>query len=179
MAAPQIAIEVDPETGIWRTDSLPMVYVPRHFLVNNHRAMEEALGVEAYRRVLTPAGDRSALQWCTAEARSHGLQPEETVGHYLRRLSQRGWGRFSIEQLDAVAGTGRFSLRYSVFALEYGSAAGRSVCYMFEGFLVGAMGYLLQQAGRQGEPRCREVACAADGRHDACRFELVCVAAAA
>ncbi len=47
MAAPQVPIDVDPETGVWSSDDLPMLFVPRHFLINNHRAMEEALGGEA------------------------------------------------------------------------------------------------------------------------------------
>ena len=34
--APQLPIEVDSETGVWTSDALPMLYVPRHFFVNNH-----------------------------------------------------------------------------------------------------------------------------------------------
>ena len=49
MGKPEVDIDVDPETGIWRTDGLPMLYLPRHFMVNNHVAVEEALGLEAYR----------------------------------------------------------------------------------------------------------------------------------
>ena len=41
---PQVPIEVDESTGVWTTDGLPMLYVPRHFFVNNHTAIEEALG---------------------------------------------------------------------------------------------------------------------------------------
>jgi hypothetical protein len=62
MAAPQIPIEVDEATGVWRTDGLPMVYLPRHFLVNNHLAVEEALGLDAYRRILQVATEKSALR---------------------------------------------------------------------------------------------------------------------
>ena len=43
MGSPEVPIDVDPETGIWRTDGLPMIYLPRHFLVNNHLAVEAAL----------------------------------------------------------------------------------------------------------------------------------------
>src|SRR5699024_9495803 len=42
--APEMPIEVDSETGVWTTDALPMLYVPRHFFVNNHIGIEEALG---------------------------------------------------------------------------------------------------------------------------------------
>ena len=42
--APQLPIEVDSETGVWTSDALPMLYVPRHFFVNNHIGIEEVLG---------------------------------------------------------------------------------------------------------------------------------------
>ncbi|MGY2854908.1 hypothetical protein ACVWWF_003313 [Pseudomonas tolaasii] len=48
--APQLPIEVDSETGVWTSDALPMLYVPRHFFVNNHIGIEEVLGADAYAR---------------------------------------------------------------------------------------------------------------------------------
>ncbi|HLA31779.1 MAG TPA: DUF5943 domain-containing protein, partial [Pseudomonas sp.] len=42
--APEMPIQVDDETGVWTTDALPMLYVPRHFFVNNHIGIEEVLG---------------------------------------------------------------------------------------------------------------------------------------
>ena len=50
--APQLPIEVDSETGVWTSDALPMLYVPRHFFVNNHIGIEEVLGAEAYAEIL-------------------------------------------------------------------------------------------------------------------------------
>ena len=50
--APQLPIEVDSETGVWTTDALPMLYVPRHFFVNNHMGIEEVLGADAYAEIL-------------------------------------------------------------------------------------------------------------------------------
>ncbi len=64
MAEPQVPIDVDPETGVWSTDDLPMLFVPRHFLIDNHRAMEQALGAKAYGRHLHCAGHKSAYRWC-------------------------------------------------------------------------------------------------------------------
>src|SRR5215813_14165961 len=104
MAGPEVPIDVDPETGIWRTDGLPMVYLPRHFLVNNHVAAEEALGLDTYRRVLQAATDKSALHWCRAEMKTHGLTPEATFRHYFKRLSQRGWGQFTVDRLGSAGG---------------------------------------------------------------------------
>ena len=50
--APQLPIEVDSETGVWTSDALPMLYVPRHFFVNNHRGIEDVLGADAYAEIL-------------------------------------------------------------------------------------------------------------------------------
>ncbi|HWT08533.1 MAG TPA: DUF5943 domain-containing protein [Roseomonas sp.] len=173
MAQPQVPIDVDPETGIWRTDGLPMIYLPRHFLVNMQQAVETAIGAAAYRDILYASSDLSALQWCRAEAKTHGLSPVDTFRHYLRRLSQRGYGQMEITALDEQAGSAEVTVRHSAFALGYGPQAGRPVCYTFEGSYAGAMRYILEKAGRKGEPRCREVACLAAG-HPECRFELRC-----
>jgi hypothetical protein len=48
MANPSVPIKIDPDTGIWSTDGLPMIYMPRHFFVNNHLAIEAALSEEVY-----------------------------------------------------------------------------------------------------------------------------------
>ena len=60
---PQLPIDVDPATGVWSTDGLPMIYVPRHFFVNNHVEVEAALGREVYSNSLYAAGRRSAGYW--------------------------------------------------------------------------------------------------------------------
>ncbi len=176
MAAPQVPIDVDPETGIWRTDGMPMIYLPRHFLVNMQKSIEDAIGAEAYRRILYASADLSALQWCRAEATTHGLTPVETFRHYLKRLSQRGYGQLEITALDENAGTAEVTVRHSAYALGYGPNTGRCVCYMFEGSFAGGMRFVREQAGRAGDPACREVACAANGAPE-CRFALTCEAA--
>jgi len=172
MAKPEVPIDVDAATGIWQTDGLPMVYLPRHFLVNNHRAVEEALGLEAYREILRAATAKSAIHWCQAEARTHGLAPDATFRHYFKRLSQRGWGQFTVDELDLDRRRGSISLRHSVFVLERPTGADRPVCYMFEGFMTGAFRFLLEDSGNRVETHCRESQCAAHGRHDHCRFEF-------
>lgn len=173
MANPEVPIDVDAETGVWRSDGLPMLYVPRHFFVNNHRAVETALGVEPYRAVLAAACEESARYWCEQNAQHHGLAPAATFHHYLNRLSQRGWGRFTTELLDPARGTAKVRVEQSAFALEYGAGAGRRVCYMFEGFLSRAFRFLLLATGLSGEPVCSETSCAAD-RHPHCSFEVTC-----
>ena len=42
MASPQVPIAVDCATGMWTTDGLPMLYMPRHFFMNYYAAMAAA-----------------------------------------------------------------------------------------------------------------------------------------
>lgn len=144
--APQLPIEVDSETGVWTTDALPMLYVPRHFFVNNHMAIEEEIGPERYAEILYKAGYKSAWHWCEKEAALHGLSGAAVFEHYMKRLSQRGWGLFKIEEIDVAQGTCRVRLDHSAFVYVYGKV-GRKVDYMFTGWFAGAMDQILAAAG--------------------------------
>ncbi len=115
---PQLPIDVDPDTGVWTTDALPMLYVPRHFFTNNHMAVEEALGADAYAEILYKAGYKSAYHWCDKEAALHGLNGMAVFEHYLKRLSQRGWGLFEIIEADPASARARIELRHSSFVLQ-------------------------------------------------------------
>lgn len=172
MAKPALDIQVDEATGEWRVDGMPMILVPRHFLVNNHVAVEDAIGQAAYAEHLHKAGYKSAWQWCEKEAATHGLSGLEVFRHYMKRLSQRGWAQFSVEQVDPVAGTARVRARHSVFVSEAGPDAGRKTCYMFLGWLVGSMEYVRQASGIPGRLQAVESECGADGGRDGCVFEV-------
>ena len=126
---PQVPIEVDDTTGVWRTDGLPMLYVPRHFFMNNHRVVEQALGPERYSGIVYDAGYTSARTWCENEAKAHGLAGIRVFERYLLRLSQRGWGRFSFVSADAEAGEAQIRVDHSAFVLAGPKAPGK-VCYM-------------------------------------------------
>jgi Domain of unknown function (DUF5943)/V4R domain len=170
---PTVPIDVDEASGIWRTDGMPMVYLPRHFLVNNHNAVETVLGRHAYRAVLRPATARSAIEWCETQVRGKGLDPEQTFRHYFQRLSQRGWGQFSVDELDIISRRGSISLRNSVFALESRPRPDQSVCYMFEGFIAGAFAFLLgNSSSTSSKIECSETQCACEGPHSHCRFDF-------
>ena len=166
MAAPEVPILVDPETGVWSTDGMPMLYLPRHFFVNNHLAVEAALGREAYARLLYDAGFTSAYQWCEQEARTHGLAGFELFHHYMRRLSQRGWGRFTPQRLDEQTGAALVRLEHSAFVYQLGagaeSAAGArgKVCYMYAGWFPGALAWAGRSLGREPALASREISCA-------------------
>ena len=162
---PEVPIEVDASTGEWSVDGVPMIFVPRHFFLNNHHALESALGVEKYAELLFDAGQKSAYVWCEKEAKTHRLKGVEVFHHYMKRLSQRGWGQFTVESIDPEAGRARVQVRHSVFAVERKSA---KTCYMFRGWFPGALEFVM---GGEAKLTSTESQCAAKGRHDYCLFE--------
>lgn len=172
MAKPALDIQVDEATGEWTVDGMPMILVPRHFLVNNHVASEKAIGVDAYAKHLHDAGYKSAWQWCEKESARHGLAGIDVFHHYMKRLSQRGWAQFLVESVDEKTGRAKIRLRHSVFVSEFGPEAGRKVCYMFLGWLVGSLEYVGHVTGRNYKLKATEVACGSDGAHDGCILEV-------
>jgi predicted hydrocarbon binding protein len=167
---PQLPIDVNEETGVWTTDGLPMLYVPRHFFVNNHVAIEEALGRERYAKQLYEAGYKSAYYWCEKEAATHGLSGLAVYEHYLKRLSQRGWGLFAFESVDAETGHARITLKNSAFVLQQPDSHDK-LCYMFAGWFSGAMDWVGKNTGRSYATTSSETQCAAEGHAD-CVFTV-------
>lgn len=169
--SPEMPIQVDDETGVWTTDALPMLYVPRHFFVNNHMAIEAELGAEKYAEILYHAGYKSAFYWCEKEAEAHGLKGEAVFEHYMKRLSQRGWGFFITEQLDLAEGTARVRLEHSAFVYQYGQV-NRKVDYMFTGWFAGAMDQIAQSLAYTVKTQARQVQCEAEEGCDYGIFEV-------
>lgn len=172
---PQLPIEVDPHTGVWTTDGLPMLYVPRHFFVNNHVEAEAAIGREAHAAGLYRGGYRSAHYWCTQEAGTHGLTGLDVYVHYLRRLSQRGWGSMRFDAVDERSGHAVIRIEHSAFVLAQGVAGvpvrQDKVCYLFAGWFAGAMDWVGEQHGAAWRTTSVETQCAAEG-HAHCLFEV-------
>ncbi|WP_338759811.1 DUF5943 domain-containing protein [Massilia sp. METH4] len=166
---PQLPIDVNEETGVWTTDGLPMLYVPRHFFTNNHLAIEAALGRDQYAQQLYDAGYKSAYYWCAKEAATHGLSGMAVYEHYLKRLSQRGWGLFAFESYDEATGHARITLHNSSFVLAQPESHDR-LCYMFAGWFSGAMDWVGKDTGRGYVTTSREAHCAAEHDHDHCVF---------
>jgi predicted hydrocarbon binding protein len=168
---PEVPIEVDAETGVWSVDAMPMILVPRHFFLNNHAAIEAELGAERYAVLLFEAGHKSAWSWCEKEAATHGLQGVAVFHHYLKRLSQRGWGRFTVLAVDAAAGTARVRVDHSAFVegMPAGAGPGRKRCAMFRGWFPGALAYV---GGTKRTLTAEETQCAGEGRYDHCVFEV-------
>ena len=172
---PQLPIDVDPTSGVWSTDGLPMIYVPRHFFVNNHVEAEAAIGRDVYAASLYAAGHRSAYFWCDQEAATHGLKGLDVFEHYLKRLSQRGWGLLSFDRVDVKTGDAKVRLTHSVFVLAQGIAGvpvkKEKVCYLFAGWFAGAMDWVGEHTGQSWTTQSTETQCAAEG-HEHCEFTV-------
>jgi hypothetical protein len=132
-----------------------MLYVPLHFFVNNHKAIEKELGVERYSRLLYDAGYQSAWTWCDHESKQHGLAGEDVFEHYLKRLSQRGWGIFDVLHFDLGGAAASVSLKNSAFH-QPGSGQGTGD-YMFTGWFSGAMDQILHAEGSSVRTKCHQV----------------------
>ncbi|MGV6875234.1 DUF5943 domain-containing protein [Pseudochelatococcus sp. B33] len=171
-SAPQVPIEVDCQTGIWLTDGMPMIYLPRHFYVNHHEALERAFGREALRKVLHEAGYKSAWEWCAKESRVHGLRGLDIFRHYLSRLSLRGWGQFALHELDEQSGAARIGLTHSIYVEHYGQKSGTTLCYPFTSWFVGALEWAGNDLQRAWKLTAQEVECAEQQGHDHCVFEV-------
>jgi predicted hydrocarbon binding protein len=163
---PEVPIEVDAVSGQWSVDGIPMILVPRHFFLNNHLAIESALGLQKYSEILFEAGHKSAYVWCEKEAKTHGLKGVEVFHHYMKRLSQRGWGRFQVESVDPQSGRARVLVQNSVF-VKGAVGMSRRTCYMFRGWFPGALEFV---GARKFKLTSTEMQCAAEG-HAHCIFE--------
>ena len=167
---PAVDIDVDEKTGVWTTDDLPMLYIPRHFMLGIHDSVENALGRERYRSVLRESGSASAYFWCKQQAGMRQLDGVAVFKHYLDRLSALGWGQFDLEDAALDHGSVTVKLVNSVYVLGRTAPAEEPVCYMFEGFIMGGLTYLAEDKGLTfSSIDCREVQCQGMG-HDACRF---------
>ncbi|MNP51435.1 hypothetical protein D3C76_1457520 [compost metagenome] len=83
----------------------------------------------------------------------------------MKRLSQRGWGLFEIEQIDLDKGTCQVRLKHSAFVYVYGKV-NRKVDYMFTGWFAGAMDQILQARGSDIRTVAEQVYSGAEEGHD-------------
>jgi hypothetical protein len=84
--------------------------------------------------------------------------------HYLKRISQRGWGQFDGGGIDPQTACGQVILRHSCFALD--AQLKRTVaktCYMFSGWFPGALEWMMSRRSLEVSLSCEEVQCSAEG----------------
>lgn len=167
---PAVPIQVDPTTGIWSTDGLPMIYLPRHFYLNHIAAFTKALGEQASAQVLYQAGYDSAWQWCEKESVRHNLRGADVFLHYMKRISQRGWGQFNVMRMNQATGEAEIRLDHSVFVAGRSELTLGNHCFGFSGWFGGGLEWVGRDLGLHWRLAASERQCAGDGRHDHCVF---------
>ena len=172
MRPPQLPLDVDPATGVWCADGSPVILIPRHFLMGTYKAFEEALGAEGFARVIDKAGRAAARRWCLQQAELYGLGGIAVLEHYLARISQRGWGQFSLVAHDLMAGTARVDLRHSAFVLTREPADDVRQCAVFESWIAAGLEVSCEQLGIPKKLLAREVQCAGDRDVPHCEFHV-------
>lgn len=155
-----VTVEVDERTGRWSVDGIPMILVPQHLVLNNLAGAEDALGSRAAADLVHGPGYRSAQTWCERQRAFHGLDEVEVVHHYLDQLGRRGWGRFSLRSLDVLGGEAEVDLEHSALADASSTLAG---CYLFCGWLAGALDAARAGLGVSPGFHVRETACVSAG----------------
>ncbi len=168
---PQLPIDGHDDAGPRPTGGAPMRCVPRRFSGGRHQAVEAALGRANYAELLYHASYKSARHWCDKEAALHGLSGIAVFEHYLRRLSRRGWGSFSVIEADAASGTADIRLDHSAFVLAQAKVCAAKTCSRFAGWFAGMMDWIGESTGRPVKTLCCETQCGADG-HDHCIFAI-------
>jgi hypothetical protein len=163
-----VPVEVDERSGRWSVDGIPMILAPQHMILNYLAAAESSLGVDAVAALVRAPGHRSAHTWCARARAFHGLDEVAVVHHYLDQLGRRGWGRFTMPTVDVDAGVLEVHLERSALAHADGRAADAG-CYVFCGWLEGALDAARVARGRDAGFVVRETACAGAGA-DACVF---------
>jgi hypothetical protein len=138
--------------------------------MGTYKAFEEALGAEGFARVIDQAGRARADGACnrpTLWARWHRV-----LRHYLARISQRGWGQFSLREHDLIAGTARVELRHSAFVLTREPADDVRQCAVFESWIAAGLEVCCEQLGIPKKLLAREVQCAGDQDVPHCEFHV-------
>lgn len=141
-------------------NAVPIMYVPHDFFTNNQLTIEDAIGFDKYAEILYDAGYKSAYHWCEKEAKLNNLSGIAVFEHYLNRLSQRGWGVFSFESVNADTGNAEVKLEYSSFVLSQPEKPGK-LCNMFAGWFAGAMDWCTTRKGHYAYTNCEGIDCAA------------------
>lgn len=136
-----------------------------------HLAVEASLGREKYAEALYYASYKSARLWCDKEAGACGLSGIAVMEHYLRRLSRRGWGSFSVAAADAASGSADIRLDYSAFLLLQAEVCAAKTCFTFSGWFAGVMDWVSENTGRPVKTLCCETQCGAEG-YDHCIFAV-------
>lgn len=159
------------ESGPEAADGAPIPCEAFHCLEIRQQAVEAAVGRERYAELLYQASYKSARYWCDKVSRTQGLAGMAVFEQYLRRLSLRGWGTFSVIEADVAKGCADIRLDHSALVLAQAEVCAAKTCFRFAGWFAGMMDWIGENTGRPFRTSCQETQCGADG-HEHCVFAV-------
>jgi hypothetical protein len=174
---PNIDIVVDPDTGVWSSDGLPMIYAPRHWIVGINKEVEAALGREAFVSLMYRSSYRAAQHWCAQQAADFGITGLDLFRRYLSKSSERGLAQFSLLDDGLNAGSLKVEVRNSCYVLHHrqfaeGALCESTQCFAFAGSFAGAANWLAKSNGMEEVFRGVERECAAVTGAETCLLEI-------
>ena len=174
---PDINIEIEGESGIWKTDGLPMIYAPRHWIMGIHKDVENALGRETYKKLLYKSSYHAARHWCEQQFKYHGYQGIQLLEHYLKVSSLRGLAQFSLASYDMKAGLVIIEMQHCCYVLHHRHVAenkpsANTECYAFTGSFSGALNWIAECENLTHKFSGVETECAAQTGNEKCRLEF-------
>lgn len=180
---PKIGIAVDPETGVWTSDGLPMIYAPRHWILGINTEVESVIGRAAFVDLMYRASYRAARHWCAQQAEVFGIGGMDLFRRYLAKSSERGLGQFSLLGDDLAGGAVGVRVRNSCYVLHHRQFAGEApaeatLCFAFAGSFAGAANWIARAQGLEEGFRGVERECAAVTGAEACIIDITRNAAA-
>jgi hypothetical protein len=122
-----------------------MILLPRHFFRYILRDVNAVSGSAAFRKIFWKTGHDGAVTFCRRFQEVHRCAPREAVEGYLNEMSLRGWGQFSIVQLQPETGHMEVILRNSALPAEQDLPSGNVI---WEGAMSGAMAFLQESLGK-------------------------------
>ena len=122
-----------------------MILIPRHFFRYILREVKAVAGAEAFRRIFEKAGFDGAVTFCRRFREIYACTPREAIEGYLKEMSLRGWGHFTILRLEPDAGCLEVLLQNSALANEENIPSGHLI---WEGAMLGAMTFLRECVGQ-------------------------------
>jgi len=131
--------------GALTLNAQAMVLLPRHFFRYILREVKAAASPEAFQKIFWTAGRDGAVTFCRRFQEGHGCTPRQAVEGYLKEMSLRGWGQFTIQRLAPETGEIEVALHNSALAPEGDLPSGNMI---WEGAMCGAGAFLREAASQ-------------------------------
>jgi hypothetical protein len=143
-----------------------MILLPRYFFRFFLREIKRQAGDDIYENVLFTAAQEGAVIFCRRFREVHQCTPVEAVQGYLNEMNLRGWGKFTITQLDSSRGIMEVLLENSAICEEDDIPSGHII---WKTSMIGTM-IFLEECPNQ--PSKRKFSASLEETGDGCRIQV-------